>query len=258
MTGPTGMLLANEIHAGHHEQTVVLLHSLALDRSVWKPLVAPLAEHRTVVLVDLRGHGASPRDTGFTIEDMADDVACTLDELGRERTAVVGMSMGGCVAQAFATRYRDRVDALGLIDTTAWYGPDAPRAWEDRAQKARESGMRSLSRFQLDRWFSDAFLADNAELGERLLDVFAANDLDCYVSACRALGVADLRDAITGLDVPTVVIVGEHDPATPPEHAADLQARIPGAALHVVPGAKHLTPLEQPDVVARLLLDVLI
>jgi pimeloyl-ACP methyl ester carboxylesterase len=66
-----------------------------------------------------------------------------------------------------------------------------------------------------------------------------------------------MRDAITGLDVPTVVIVGEHDPATSPDHAADLQHRIPGAALHVIPDAKHLTPLEQPDVVARLLLDVL-
>lgn len=252
------LVLSHEVHGAHHERAVVLLHSLALDRSVWEPLVAVLAEHRAVVLVDLRGHGASPHDAGFTIEDMADDVARTLDELGLVRVGVVGMSMGGCVAQAFAARHPHRVDALGLIDTTAWYGPGAQQAWEQRAQKARDQGMRSLSRFQLDRWFSEGFLAEHPELGQNLLNIFADNDLDSYVSACRALGAADLREAVTGLDVPTAIVVGEHDPATSPEHAADLQRRIPGATLHVVAGAKHLTPLEAPDEVGQQLLRVLV
>jgi 3-oxoadipate enol-lactonase len=248
------LVLAHDVHGAQHERTVVLLHSLGLDRTVWRSFVEPLSRHRAVVTVDLRGHGASPSglapdDDGFTIEEMADDVAATLDALGRPRTAVVGLSMGGCVAQAFVTRHPDRAEALGLIDTTAWYGPDAPRDWEQRATKAREEGMRSLSQFQLTRWFSDEFRLANEALGRELLDIFAGNDLAAYVSACRAMGRVDLRQAIAGVTVPTVIVVGEDDPATPPAYAQDMGARIPDSAVHVVPRTRHLTPMENPAAV---------
>ena len=245
------LVLAHEVHAPRHAETVVLLHSLALDRRVWRPLVGALAESHTVVVVDLRGHGESADDVDFTVEDMADDVARTMAELGRDRAAVVGMSMGGSVAQAVAIRHPDRVRVLGLIDTTAWYGPDAVSAWAERAGKARATGLRSLADFQLTRWFSDDFRAANGELCRELLDVFAANDTDSYASACRALGAMDLRDGIAAVTVPTMILVGEEDPATPPAHADDLHARIRGSVRYVLPGARHLTPVEQPDVVLQ-------
>jgi 3-oxoadipate enol-lactonase len=251
------MALAHTVHASHHEDTVVLLHSLALDRRVWRSFVGPLSESRAVVAVDLRGHGASAHDQGFTIEQMADDVAFTLSLLGRDRATVIGVSMGGSVAQAFAVRHAERLAALGLVDTTAWYGPDAAAAWAERAHKARESGMRSLSQFQLERWFGDDFRAGNADVCSELLDVFAVNDLDSYMSACHALGAMDLREGISSVNVPTVIIVGEDDPATPPSHAADLHARISGSTLHIVPGTRHLTPLERPDAVLAHLRSVL-
>jgi 3-oxoadipate enol-lactonase len=245
------LVLAHEVHAPQHADTVVLLHSLALDRRVWRPVVGALAESRTVVVVDLRGHGESADDADFTVEDMADDVARTMAELGRDRAAVVGMSMGGSVAQAVAIRHPDRVGALGLIDTTAYYGPDAVSAWAERADKARAAGLRSLADFQLTRWFSDDFRAGNGELCRELLDVFMANDIDSYTSACRALGAMDLRDGLAAVSVPTTILVGEDDPATPPAHAADLHARIRGSVKYALPGARHLTPVEQPDVVLQ-------
>lgn len=247
------VILSADVRPGDRERVVVLLHSLALDRSVWEPLREHLPTDLTVVTPDLRGHGASPDDDAFTIEDMADDVAATMAELGYPRAVVVGMSMGGCVAQALAVRHPERVTGLGLVDTTAWYGPDAPAAWEERAGKARANGMRSLSQFQLDRWFGEAFRRDHPEVGERLLEVFSANNLDSYVAACRAMGAVDLREAIRGVTVPTVVIVGEDDPATPVAHARDIHERIPGSTLHVLPGGRHLTAVEQPaEVAARL------
>lgn len=257
MTATASLQLACEVHAADRDAAVVLLHSLALDRRVWRPLIEPLAVHRTVIAVDLRGHGASPHSQGFTIEDMADDVAATLTACGRERVAVVGLSMGGCVAQAFAVRYPERVEALALIDTTAWYGEDAVQAWEQRAAKARVAGMRSLAQFQLSRWFSDEFTRAHEKLCDELLDVFAGNDLDSYVSSCRALGSVDLRDRIIDIKTPTVIIVGENDPATSPAHAADMNSRIAGSTLHVLSGAKHLTPLERPEDVSRLLTSVM-
>jgi 3-oxoadipate enol-lactonase len=247
------VVLSGETRGQEAAPVTVLLHSLALDRHVWEPAVDQFTRFGQVVLLDLRGHGRSPASTAFSIEDMADDVNRTLFELGHERAAVVGMSMGGCVAQALAIRHPERVRALGLVDTTAWYGPTAPDDWAARAATAADRGMRALSEFQLTRWFSDRFRADNPQVCADLLEVFAANDLPSYVASCHAMGAFDARAAISAVSVPTAVVVGELDEATPPAMAEDLHQRIRGSSLHVIPGSKHLTAHERAlDVVEAL------
>lgn len=231
----------------------VLLHSLALDRRVWEPAVPMLTQYGPVLLLDLRGHGQSPASTGFTIEDMADDVEKTLAQLGLESVAVVGMSMGGCVAQAVAIRHPHRVRALGLVDTTAWYGPTAREDWASRAALAESNGLLSMADFQLSRWFSDEFRYSNPRVCAELLEVFAENDVPSYVSSCNALGAFDARDALAEIAVPTAIVVGELDGATPPSMAEDMHQRIEGSTLRVIPGGKHLTAHESAaDVVATL------
>jgi 3-oxoadipate enol-lactonase len=247
------MRLAAAVEREGRPPPIVLLHSLALDRTMWRSTIDALGDGRAVITMDLRGHGESPTSEEFTIEDIADDVASTLGYLGFDRAVIVGLSMGGCVAQAVAIRHPEMVDGLGLIDTTAWYGSDAPERWAERASKAKEAGMQSLSQFQLDRWFGSEFLDTNREQAAELLEVFAANDLDSYVAACHAMGAFDARPELDAVDVPTVVIVGELDPATTPEHAAALHDQIADSVLHVIPGAKHLTPVEHPETVADLL-----
>ena len=244
------MILHSTVSGQPDDGTFVLLHSLALDERVWQWIVPELATRSRVVTVDLRGHGRSPKSTGYTVEQMADDVADTVRELAVDRAVVAGLSMGGCVAQAVAVRHSGLVSGLVLADTTAWYGADAPEAWAGRAEKARADGLRALAGFQLDRWFGEEFRAANAELCADLLDCFAANDIDSYASACHALGAFDGRDEAITIAVPTEVVVGEDDPATSPAHAHDLAARIPGSELTIIPGAKHLTALERPEVLA--------
>lgn len=235
----------------------VLLHSLALDRRVWEPAVPLLASFGPVVLLDLRGHGRSPASSGFTIEDMADDVGEALAGLDLEAAAVVGMSMGGCVAQAVAIRHPARVRALGLVDTTAWYGPTAAEDWASRASTAETQGLRALSEFQLSRWFSEEFRKANPEVCSELLEVFAANDVPSYVSSCHALGAFDARNAVTDVAVPTSIVVGELDAATPPSMAEDLHQRIDGSTLRVIPGGKHLTAHESAEEVVKALSPIL-
>lgn len=247
------MILASTVAREGSSPPIVLLHSLALDRSMWAPMVNEIEDERAVITIDLRGHGASPKDDSFSIEDMADDVAATVVDLGHDQTIIVGLSMGGCVAQALAARHAGLVAGLGLIDTTAWYGRDASQKWAERASQAREQGMTSLSQFQLDRWFADDFIEEHRHQAQRLLEVFADSDIDSYVASCHAMGQFDARDAIGAIAVPTIVIVGELDPATSPTHARDIASRIPGSVLHVIPGARHLTPVERPSEVAALL-----
>jgi 3-oxoadipate enol-lactonase len=159
--------------------------------------------------------------------------------------------MGGCVALAFAGLFPTRADALGLIDTTAWYGADAPARFRERAEAARANGMKGLIEFQLTRWFSDAFRAVRPPVLERLEATFAANDFDCYAASCALLGDADLRGHLAGLTMPVTIVVGEEDYATPVAMSQQLHDAIPRSSMHVLPRARHLTPVEHPEAVAE-------
>ena len=246
-------MLEHTRHDGGDEGTVVLLHSLALDRSVWDGLVPLLRDRFTVVTPDLPGHGSSPSRDGVTVEAMADDVAALIRSLDVAPAVIGGLSLGGCVAQAVAARHGDLVRGLALLDTTCWYGTRAPADWAGRAQKAVDNGLDSLSAFQLKRWFSPGFNDAHPEIGKGLLEIFRANDIDDYVAACHAMGAMDLRDAVTGITAPTTVIVGADDPATSPEHAELIRRLVPGASLHVIPECSHLSAVEWPGAIARLL-----
>jgi 3-oxoadipate enol-lactonase len=225
---------------------VVFLHSLAMDHSVWDGPVAALRPRYEVVTCDLPGHGRSAPLEDISIESMADAVAAMLASQAGGPAMVVGMSMGGCVAQQLAARHPDRVRGLLLADTTAWYGADAPQRWRERADRAATDGLASLAEFQVTRWFSQPFRDANPQLLSRLLDVFIANDLSSYARACRAMGAYDGRASVAGLSVPALVLVGEKDVATPVADAQDLGRRL-GCEVRVIPGAGHMSPLERTD-----------
>ena len=165
--------------------------------------------------------------------------------------------MGGCVAQAFARLYPSRVSGLGLIDTTAWYGEDAPKIWRERAATARSKGLKGMVEFQATRWFSDPFRTIHPELVKVMAEIFLGNDLDCYAATCVMLGDADLRHFLPALRVPVAVIVGEEDYATPVAMAQALHEAIRGSTLTIIPGGRHLTPVECPEQIASQLLTLL-
>jgi len=229
-------------------QRLALIHSLALDRSIWNGVAARLAGRAEILTYDCRGHGQSDRPSGpFTTELFASDLAELLDELGWPSAIVAGCSMGGCVAQAFAGMNPSRVSALGLIDTTAWYGDDAPKKWRERAAAARSKGLAGMVEFQNSRWFSDRFRPAHPDLVKQMTEVFLANDLECYAATCVMLGDADLRPLLPSLRMPVAVIVGDEDYATPVAMAKQLHQALPGSTLTILPGGRHLTPVECPD-----------
>lgn len=231
---------------------IVLIHSLAMDRMFWQMVVAQLARRMPVLTYDCRGHGASDKPKGpYTVELFARDLADLLDHVGWRSALVAGASMGGCIALAFAQAYPARTAALGLIDTTAWYGKEAPKQWEERAVRAATAGMAALVEFQTTRWFGDKFRAQRPDIVKSCVDVFLANDVAAYVETCRMLGAADLRAALPSMTMPTAIVVGEEDYATPVAMAEAMHRAIAGATLTVLKQARHLTPLEAPEPIAR-------
>jgi 3-oxoadipate enol-lactonase len=230
---------------------LALVHSLALDRHVWDGVVERLKDEMEILTFDCRGHGQSPRSPGpYSAQLFARDVAALLDSIGWDKAAVAGCSMGGNIAQAFAAEYPQRTTALGLVDTTAWYGADAPAKFKERGETAKAKGMQGMIDFQLTRWFSDDFRASRPDVLKQTTAIFVANDLDCYAASCELLGNVDSRAALGALKMPVAIVVGEEDYATPVAMARQLHEAIPHSTLTVLPGARHLTPIECPDRIA--------
>jgi 3-oxoadipate enol-lactonase len=237
---------------------VACIHSLALDGGIWEGVAAALAGRASLLAPDCRGHGASGRMPGpYRTAMMADDLAAVMADLGWPAATIAGCSMGGCIAQDFAARHAARTAGLVLLDTTAWYGADAPAAWRQRAATAQQDGMRALRPFQAARWFSDGFNLAHPEVLDHWLGVFERNDVGCYAATCAMLGATDLRPLLPGIAAPTRVLVGEHDHATPPAMARLLAESIPGATLTVLPGARHITAVECPQAIAASIASVL-
>ncbi len=237
---------------------VACFHSLALDGGIWEGVAQALAGRASLLAIDCRGQGTSGRAPGpYSTARLADDMLAAMAAVGWDAAIIAGCSMGGCIAQDFAARHAARTRALVAMDTTAWYGPDAEAAWRQRAETARAGGMGALRPFQAVRWFSDAFNAAHPAVLAHWLDVFEANDLDCYAATCAMLGAADLRPLLPRITAPTHILVGEHDHATPPAMAQALAAGIAGARYTLLPGAKHITAIECPDRIAAAIADFL-
>jgi 3-oxoadipate enol-lactonase len=247
-----GVEIVFDIHGDKNApKRIALVHSLAMERGFWDGVVAQLAGKAAILTLDCRGHGQSGKPKGpYTVEQFADDLADVMTHVGWDKATVAGCSMGGCVALAFAIRHPQRTKSLGLIDTTAWYGADAPKAWGERADAAVVKGLSSLADFQLTRWFSDAYRTSGSPIVKKALEVFLANEIPAYADTCRMLGAADLRDKLGGIEMPTRIIVGEEDYATTVDMAKAMNAGIKGSSMMVLAKARHLTPLEVPEKIA--------
>jgi 3-oxoadipate enol-lactonase len=237
---------------------VVLLHSLGMDRNFWQPVVERLTGRALVLTVDCRGHGASDKPAGpYTVELFSRDIFDLVSAFRFDNVLIAGASMGGCVALQFAATWPRLTRAAGLIDTTAWYGEQARQNWEERPVKAESGGLAPLVEFQTTRWFSDAFRAANPEIVQRCVDTFLRNEAHVFASTCRMLGAFDGRALMSKVRAPCSVIVGEEDYAAPVAMAQALHDGIDNSLLTIIPKARHLTPLETPDVVANELLRLL-
>jgi len=247
-----GYEISYTVHPAAGKPRVALIHSLALDRSVWDGVVKELGGKAEVLTYDCRGHGRSGRRAGtYTCELFARDLAELLDHLKWPAATVAGCSMGGCIAQAFAAKYPRRTLGACFIDTTAWYGAEAPKQWRERAATGRTKGLGALIDFQVTRWFSDGFRASRPDAVSPLKNIFLANDIDCYQATCEMLGDADLRPLLPAIKAPAAVVVGDEDYATTVEMARALNRALPQSTLTVLAGARHITPVERPADIAK-------
>ncbi len=228
---------------------VVLIHSLGMDHTFWNAVTPALAEETAVLVYDCRGHGRSGKPDGpYRVEGFAEDLVQLLDHIGWRSAVIAGASMGGCITLAFAAAYPERAAGLGLFDTTAWY--NAPDKWEERAHTAETKGLDALLEFQTTRWFTDSFRASRKDVLDESVAVFLRNIPKAYAETCRMLGACNMTAALPRLRMPTRIVVGDEDYATPVAMSQTLNRGIASSTLTVIPNARHLTPLECPQQIA--------
>lgn len=255
---PTTTLDGTRMHwleAGAGEPVVVLLHAFPLHAGMWEPQLEGLSDRCRVVAPDLLGFGGTdaPEDPGaYSVDRWADGVAALLDHLGLDGVVLGGLSMGGYVTFAFLRRHRHRLAGLVLADTRP--GPDTPEVAERRTAQARqiaEEGTRRLIETLLEGLLGEHTRAHRpavVESARRLM----ANPASGFVGALEAMKRRpDSTPDLPSIDVPTLVVVGNDDRASPPETAREMADAIPCASLAVIPHAGHLSNLEEPEAFNR-------
>jgi 3-oxoadipate enol-lactonase len=239
-------------------EPLVLLHPLALSSQVFAPVARELARDFHVLAVDARGHGGSEWDgSPFTVEDMADDLAALLDNVSLGTVNLLGMSMGGCTAIAFAERFADRVAGLVLADTTAWYGDEAPEQWAERARRARAVPRVRQLPFQVDRWFTADFRRAAPRRVNAVVSVFLSTSSRVHAAASTALGSFDGRAGLPAIARPVLAMTGEEDYATPEVMGRYVADHVGDGRFMLLPGVRHLSLIERPEL-TRVVRDFLV
>ncbi|QYK41372.1 MAG: 3-oxoadipate enol-lactonase [Paracoccaceae bacterium] len=232
---------------------VLFANSLGTDLRLWDDVLPLLPSGLRFARFDKPGHGLSDLAPEVTIDSLADDAAALITDAGQS-AVVVGLSIGGQIAQAVAARRPDLVRAIVLSNTAARLG--SAESWQARIAAVSASGIEGIADAVLDRWFAAPFRHSDACAPWRAM--LTRTPATGYIAACRALAASDLAATTAALRRPAMVIAGEHDGASPPDLVRATADLIPGAAFHVIPGAGHLPPVETPAAFAALLSPFLI
>ncbi len=247
-------------HGRADGSVVVLLHSIATNSKLWLPQIAVWADSFRVVCIDLPGHGKSAPDDSADFADYAERVIEVLDELKIDRAALVGLSLGGMVAQAIALNHPERVASLVLAHTGAQTLPAVKEIWHRRLEQLEVGGIESQIAPTIERWFTRDFVSASPLTMACIADMIASTSTQGYAAAVGAIQKLDHLDKLHRIEAPTLVVAGAEDSAVPPVAAEAIAKQIRGAKFAVLANAAHIGNVEQPvaftEVVGEFLLSV--
>ncbi len=235
---------------------LLLSNSLGTDLEMWNPQIDAWTRHVRVLRYDQRGHGASGAPAGaYSLDRLGRDVVELLDLLDIEAVDFCGLSLGGMTGQWLGIRAPARLRRLIIANSSAYMGP--PSNWDARIASVLADGMETLATASVERWFTPAFPARAPDAVAPIRDMLLRTDPVGYAGCCAAIRDMDMRRTAALVAVPTLIIGGSLDPATPPPHSQALSDTIAGARI-VMLEAAHLSNVECPDAFAELVGDHLL
>lgn len=237
-------------------EPLVLLHGVGLDHTLWDDLAPLLEPDFDVLRYDLLGHGAAPALRGpADIQDFIAQLDAELDRAGWQQATVLGYSMGGLIAGAYAAAHPERVSRLVLLNTVFRRTDEEAAAVRARLDAAATQDPEAAAKVSLTRWFTPAFQAARAARVAQIEQRLLGNDRQSFLSAYTLFALGDplLAQAAPDIACPVLVMTGEHDVGSNPRMTRDLARALPRACARVAPGQRHMLPVEEPGTVAAAL-----
>ncbi len=221
---------------------LVLIHALGTNQSIWTPLITALPHHR-ILRIDLRGHGASDVPTApYTMGALIRDTERLMDHFVMKEAVVLGLSIGGLIAQGLAVKRLDLVRGLILSNTAARIGSAAQ--WQDRIASARGGGLAALADGTMERWFGRHWRDSPAMPAIRA--IFESTPVEGWCGCAAAIAGTDFYETTATLRLPTLAIAGGNDASTPPDLVRETADLIPGHQFHLIRGAGHIPIADRP------------
>lgn len=229
---------------------LVLLHALGLDATIWDDLLPLLPESLRILRIDLRGHGGSDTPAPpYAMGALIRDTERAMDHFGLKDAAVLGLSIGGLVAQGLAVKRLDLVRALILSNTAAKIG--RPETWQPRIDAVAAGGMAAITAPTLERWLGRNWATHPAE--PRLRALLLQANPQGWIGCAAAISGSDFYQTTATLRLPTLVIAGANDASTPPDLVRETADLIPGHRFALMRGTGHIPPVEKPAEYAALI-----
>ena len=224
-----------------------LFHSLLSDRASFDRIAPQLAKTHRVIVPELPGFGGSKAVTGGLAE-VADRMAQAVRDAAPEGEAIVlGNGYGGFVALQMAIRHPTIAKKLVLADCGAAFSEDGRQAFRNMAAASKAKGLSAITDVAMRRLFAPEFQAQHPDLMRDRREAFLKTDPDVLQAACAQLAALDLRGELSKVKMPALVLVGEHDEATPPPMSHELAGQLPNARLKILEGCAHVPQLQAPD-----------
>lgn len=226
---------------------LMLSNSLLTDYGMWDFQVPALTQKYRLLRYDTRGHGGTQATPGpYLMQTLVADVVGLLDALGLQRVHFLGLSLGGMIAQLLASAHGDRLLSVSLCDTACRMPPES--VWDERIALAKAKGTSAFVQPMTQRWLTQGYRERHPEVIEKLGAMISGTSVDGVVGCAHAIRNMDHLPILSGIKVPTLIVVGEHDQGTPVAAAETLHREIKQSRLVVIEQAAHLPNVEQTAV----------
>ena len=236
------------------EKTFLFINSLGTDFRIWDDVVGALKDYGNILLFDKRGHGLSDVSVNTKgLEDYLNDVVSLCQYLSVEKCTVVGLSVGGMIAQLLAYHHPGKVEKLILCDTRHKIGN--AQIWNERIVAVKGHGIQSISDGVIQRWFSKSFQFNQPDKAAGYKNMLERTPALGYIQTCEAIRDADLTEIAKQIKVPAICVVGSEDKSTTVEEVKALADLIEGSVFKVMQGSGHIPCVDNPVALSKLIIE---
>jgi 3-oxoadipate enol-lactonase len=255
MIQSAGCELNAQVEGPERAPVLMLCNSLGTDLHMWDDQVKAITERFRLVRYDRRGHGKSGAPKGpYNMEMLGRDALAVMDGIGVQKVNWCGLSMGGMVGMWLGANAPQRIDRLVLSNTSSYMADK--QIWNDRIKTVRAGGLAAIVDGTMERWFTKGFRERAPQTIARMKEIFLATSPLGYIASCEAIRDMDFTASNPRISAPTLVIVGNQDPATPPAAGEAIAKQIKGAKVAALDAA-HIANMEQPKAYTETVLNFL-